>query len=323
MKINSVEIWRRKLIKSPCPTAFYFAVKAQKLALIDIFLDWHHSSTYLQGQFARKRLICGAYLYTRYKIAQTTQAIQDLLRQEFAEESIVYRFFSSEDVQEFLAVALRANIKARRIDEALWLLERTYDPNIVNLNTPINGWVSEHTNLQIAARENEALLVEKLVEKGADVNAPARSSRGATALQYAAMNGNFEIVRILCKARADVNAAAAYYDGRTAIEGAAEWGRLDMVWYLLEAGADVKGRSNKNYRRTVCRAWRRGHEIIVRMLQDWKTEKFGEDDCADVDYIRDTSNDNEFVHIFHIDEDLCLTSDSDDESDYIFNSDEE
>ncbi|KAH9860713.1 hypothetical protein J1614_012045 [Plenodomus biglobosus] len=312
MKLNSVEMWHRDLIKSPCPTAFYFAVKAEKLALIDIFLDWHHRSTYLQGKFARERLICGAYLYTRYGRAQTTEAIQDLLGQEFAEESIVYRFFSSEDVQEFLAIALHANIKAGYFDEALWILERTYDPNVVNMNTPIIDWVSEHTNLQIAARENEALLVGRLVEKGADVNAPARPYRGATALQYAAMNGNFEIVRFLCKAGADINAAAGWYDGRTAIEGAAEWGRLDMVWYLLEAGADIKGQSNKNYRRTVCRACRRGHETIARMLQHWKKKKFGEHDCADINYILDTMTNAELDFTSNIDDELDYT-DSDEE----------
>jgi ankyrin repeat protein len=82
-----------------------------------------------------------------------------------------------------------------------------------------------------------------------------------------------------------VNDLPGKHEGRTAIEGAAEHGRLDMVRYLLEAGADIKARANQNYRRTVYRAWTEGHRTVVRMIQDWKRENYGQEDCEDVEVI--------------------------------------
>ncbi|KAF2650524.1 ankyrin [Lophiostoma macrostomum CBS 122681] len=149
-----------------------------------------------------------------------------------------------------------------------------------DLNTP-----GLHTPLQYAAAQNQTLLVRNLLDMGADVNANPNSHRGATALQFAAINGNFEILNILLEAGANISTLPADYEGRSAIEGAAEMGRLDMVSYLLQAGANVQGRANKNYRRSVCRAWEQGHRCLARKIQDWKTDKFGAEDCESIDVI--------------------------------------
>jgi hypothetical protein len=95
-------------------------------------------------------------------------------------------------------------------------------------------------------------------------------------------------LKILLKAGANVNGLPGKHEGRTAIEGAAEHGRLDMVRYLLEAGADIKGRTNMNNRRTVYRAWKEGHRTVVRMIQDWKREKYGHEDCENVEFIMES-----------------------------------
>jgi ankyrin repeat protein len=134
-----------------------------------------------------------------------------------------------------------------------------------------------NTPLQLLVRADETQHVRELLDLSANVNAKADDLCGATALQFAAMKGNFEIVDMLIEAGADVNAPPAACDGRTAIEGAAESGRLDMVHYLLEAGADIQ--DQKNYRRTVYRAWKNGHRTIARMVYRWKKEKHGEEDC--------------------------------------------
>jgi ankyrin repeat protein len=134
-----------------------------------------------------------------------------------------------------------------------------------------------NTPLQLLVHADKTQHVRELLDLSADVNAKADDLRGATALQLAAMKGNFEIVDMLVEAGADINAPPAAYDGRTAIEGAAEWGRLDMVHYLLEAGADIQ--DQKNYRRTVHRAWNNGHRTIAHMVHRWKKEKLGEEDC--------------------------------------------
>lgn len=140
-----------------------------------------------------------------------------------------------------------------------------------------------NTPLQYAAQLNMTSLVKSLLDMGADVNAEPNFHRGATALQLAAIHGNFEILNILLEAGANINALPAGYDGRSAIEGASEWGRLDMVIYLLEAGANVQGRANRNYRRSVYRAWETGHRCLARSIQDWKIKKFGVSDCEDIE----------------------------------------
>jgi ankyrin repeat protein len=149
------------------------------------------------------------------------------------------------------------------------------------------------TPLQYAAQISGTSLVTKLLAMGADVNAKPNIYKGATALQYAAINGNFEILNILLEAGANINALPASCEGRSAIEGASEWGRLDMVTYLLEAGANVQGRANKNYRRSVYRAWKAGYRYLASKIQEWKTERFGADDCEAIDTIMESMTEDE------------------------------
>jgi ankyrin repeat protein len=166
--------------------------------------------------------------------------------------------------------------------------------SLANCNNKRQEW--QYTRLQISALDNDAFLFRKFLDLGEDIHAPPCPSKGATALQYAAINGNFTIVNMCLEAEADVNAAAGDHEGRTAIEGAAEWGRLDMVRYLLEAGAMIQGRTNINYRRTVYRAWENGHRALVGMIQVWKREQYGEDDCEDPEVIVQTMTKDELVY---------------------------
>jgi ankyrin repeat protein len=141
-----------------------------------------------------------------------------------------------------------------------------------------------HTPLQYAAKINDVYLVDRFIQQGANVNASPVRSQGATALQFAAMEGNFDILNILLEAGAEINAPPSSFDGRTAIEGAAEWGRLDIVRYLLEAGADVKGKGNRQYRRSIWRAWTEGHQVLANMIQNYKISTYG---CEDISSIED------------------------------------
>ena len=80
-------------------------------------------------------------------------------------------------------------------------------------------------------------LINLLLDNEADVNAPPARVRGITALQGVSIEGNMNAARLLLQRGADVNAPGSEKEGRTALEGAAEQGRLDMVQLLLNNGA--------------------------------------------------------------------------------------
>ena len=200
-----------------------------------------------------------------------------------------------------------------RYGVAQWLLDR--DANLNNIAGDSDGWFSYHSPLQIAVRDGEVQVVKKLLKKGAHVDAMPITYNGATALQFAAISsrfdifdllieaganinalpGTFKITSLLIEARVEVYAFLGAFEGRSAIEGAAEWGRLDMVSYLLEAGADIRGKFNRNYRRTVYRAWRHKNYALTHMIQRWKAEKYGPSDCDSINNILETMQQEELI----------------------------
>lgn len=104
------------------------------------------------------------------------------------------------------------------------------------------------TPLQAAAFCGNEVVVNELLARGADVNAPALGRLGKTALQsICAWNPSASeerarkarIVHLLLERGADVNAAPADWCGRTALQIAAKAGELELVALLLHHGADV------------------------------------------------------------------------------------
>jgi ankyrin repeat protein len=119
------------------------------------------------------------------------------------------------------------------------------------------------TPLQEAAGSHQGsmIIVKLLLEWGADVNSPPAREEGITALQEAAIQGNTNIAHLLLERGADVNALGAEISGRTALEGAAERGCLDMVQLLLNAGAEPS-ESAASF------AYEEGHFVIVDIIRD-------------------------------------------------------
>ena len=92
------------------------------------------------------------------------------------------------------------------------------------------------TPIQHAADLNKPEIIQMLLQRGVDVNAPAHHT-GATALQAASQPGRIQLVTDLILAGADVNAPPSLFG--TALERAVASGDLQIVLTLLKSGADV------------------------------------------------------------------------------------
>ena len=138
-----------------------------------------------------------------------------------------------------------------------------------NVNAPAEGRYGR-TPLQAAAQGGSLACVRLLIEHGANVNAPPAADRGVTALQASAIEGYLGITKALLEAGADIGATGAKIKGRTAIDGAAERGRLDTLQVLLD-----------NYHGeipfsalcddAVAFARKRGHMVVIEFLQDYRS----------------------------------------------------
>ncbi|GLB07215.1 hypothetical protein AtubIFM57258_002543 [Aspergillus tubingensis] len=124
------------------------------------------------------------------------------------------------------------------------------------------------TALQAAAEDGNVQIVDMLLDAGADPNQCAARFGGATALQFAAIKGYIAIARKLLAKGADVNAISPWRNGRTALEGAAEHGRIDMLQLLLNEGASVVASGRRQYIRAVKLAEDNAEFGAAKLLRD-------------------------------------------------------
>lgn len=114
---------------------------------------------------------------------------------------------------------------------------------LISVGTNINHrWKTtsrgEVTALQSAVASRNIDIVELLLQRGADVNAPANEHGGQTALQIAASQNNHIMVKLLRGYGADVNGLPSPIRGRSALQEAASRGSMQLTKYLLVSGAD-------------------------------------------------------------------------------------
>jgi len=137
------------------------------------------------------------------------------------------------------------------------------------VNPPSVTRYGGRTPLQAASEAGHVSLVRKLLELGADVNAPASTSSGITALQGAVWRGHHAVVDILLQSGAEVNSPPAKYKGVTALQAACLIGDERMVELLLQRDAHVNAKGSQLGGGTALHAAASGgHVRIVERLLD-------------------------------------------------------
>lgn len=136
--------------------------------------------------------------------------------------------------EEIVDILIKAGAKVNEVSTTP--ASRPQVPPGLSVVTRYNG----RTALQAASERGHMHLLSRLLDLGADVNAPPSPTAGYTAVQAAAGGGYTEIVKLLLQHGADVNAASAKYKGFTALQGACLGGHIHLVDLLLQAGTDVQ-----------------------------------------------------------------------------------
>ena len=155
--------------------------------------------------------------------------------------------------------------KGAKIDETNWgkwsatplywsLLYCKYEAAELLLKKGANANLADSFGLAplqvaVCCKDLDISLIERLIEKGADINyntpsnALAKPFEGWTSLHYAISCGADEAARFLIEKGANVNAIAD--DGTTPLILAAKNDSVFMAKFLLEKGADVNWRDLK------------------------------------------------------------------------------
>jgi ankyrin repeat protein len=98
------------------------------------------------------------------------------------------------------------------------------------------------TPMLLAAMNGNAAILERLIQAGADPNAPLSQTKD-TALMMAARTGKVDAVKVLLDHGAQVNAKESW-GGTTALMWAASERHPDVARLLVQRGADVNAKSN-------------------------------------------------------------------------------
>ncbi|KAK5989632.1 Ankyrin repeat and KH domain-containing protein 1 [Cladobotryum mycophilum] len=123
------------------------------------------------------------------------------------------------------------------------------------------------TALQAAAHGGFTAMMQLLLHHGALVNQPAARYKGFTALQGACLTGNLEAVDILIKAGANIYAFGGLYGEGTALHAAAENGHGEIIKKLVEAGADINSYHIRRWQTPIQGAAAGGHTDVVQLLR--------------------------------------------------------
>jgi ankyrin repeat protein len=144
--------------------------------------------------------------------------------------------------------------KARNSAAAMTLLQKRIDPNVAEPDGT--------TALHWAVRYDEAMLVERLIKAGANVNAANRY--GVTPIALACESGSAAVVEHLLKAGVSANATGPL--GETALHTCAHTGNAEAAKALLARGAKVDAGDTWRGQTPLMWAAAQGHAAMVRVL---------------------------------------------------------
>jgi len=170
---------------------------------------------------------------------------------------------------------------------AILLLNNGADPNVLNKRAARKAL----SPLQVAVRRGNAVIVDKLLEKGAKLDQPgehllhialsgvAEWKTAGEAGETRSVEDRLSIMRMLLGQGVDVNALSD--NGDTALYTACITQQLQVVQILLEAGADVNMTSQSRY--PLIAACDSGNVELVNMLvragADVKCRKANDETC--------------------------------------------
>jgi ankyrin repeat protein len=126
---------------------------------------------------------------------------------------------------------------------------------------PATGQSRDDQALIAAARNGDHARVERLIGRGASIN--ARDHHGRSALLVATHGNHVDVARALIAAGADVNAKDDIEDSPYLYAGAE--GRTEILKLALAAGADLKS-TNRYGGTALIPAAHHGHVAAVRLL---------------------------------------------------------
>ncbi|KAF3054883.1 hypothetical protein GL218_07532 [Daldinia childiae] len=125
----------------------------------------------------------------------------------------------------------------------------------------------KRTPIQAAAEQGSLDMVKLLIQNGADVNNEPATFHGRTALQCAAMSGNCNIAALLLDYCAEISTSPSTVSGRWPIEAAAEYGRLDMIEFLWNASGGV-GFPTEQCREAIRLTKENGHSACADLIRE-------------------------------------------------------
>ncbi|KAL6812142.1 ankyrin repeat-containing domain protein [Trichoderma sp. SZMC 28015] len=168
-----------------------------------------------------------------------------------------------------LNTALWYAVYGGRREVAVLLLERGADPNTSRTTTSDIGYEFEKHGdvLQIAVSKGDAVMVNLLLDRGADIDA----QRWGSALQTAVEYGCLDILKLLVRRGANINGPSN--EKGSVLSTAIQYDDLDCFQFLLDSGADINMLGTAEGARTaLCEAarykCRRQFELLLRRGAD-------------------------------------------------------